>query len=185
MTTDPQRREALDAFYRLTNHFDLLGSLIGNGCEHGFKPAKSCQNKGCEDAQAQHYYEEIIVALTPPPVESEVAPELKETLEMVKRHLDRKISPLEYSRTTIKLLYDAAQAPPAVAATIRSDNTETLNNALQRIRELEEAAEGMVEALRCITDQLERIGDSRKDAPFIEASREALAAYNIAKGGKS
>lgn len=36
------------------------------------------------------------------------------------------------------------------------------------------AAPELLEALVRITDQLERVGDSRKDAPFIEEAREAI-----------
>ncbi len=39
----------------------------------------------------------------------------------------------------------------------------------------------LVSALESIADQLERIGDARKDAPFIEQARAALA---LAKGAK-
>lgn len=37
------------------------------------------------------------------------------------------------------------------------------------------AAPDLLEALTSIADQLERVGDSRKDAPFIEAARAAIA----------
>lgn len=37
------------------------------------------------------------------------------------------------------------------------------------------AAHALYEALQSITDQLERVGDYRKDRPFIDAARAALA----------
>lgn len=37
------------------------------------------------------------------------------------------------------------------------------------------ASPKLLEALESITDHLERVGDTRKDAPFIEAARKALS----------
>jgi len=34
---------------RLDSSYEITGGLIGNGCEHGFKPASDCKNKECED----------------------------------------------------------------------------------------------------------------------------------------
>lgn len=52
----------------------------------------------------------------------------------------------------------------------------------ERIVRALNAAPDLLAALERMTDQLERIGDSRKDAPFIE---EARAAILKAKGGTS
>lgn len=37
------------------------------------------------------------------------------------------------------------------------------------------AAPELLEALESIADQLERVGDSRKDRPFVESARRAIA----------
>ncbi len=41
---------------------------------------------------------------------------------------------------------------------------------------LRNAAPQLLEALKRITDQIERVGDSRKDAPWIEDARAAIRA---------
>jgi Lar family restriction alleviation protein len=40
-------REALDAMIK---YYDPHDHLVANGCEHGFKPASSCPNAGCQEA---------------------------------------------------------------------------------------------------------------------------------------
>jgi hypothetical protein len=46
-------------------YFNITSDLIGNGCEHGFKPAKDCPNKDCDKAKAHKAWE----ALTRPPLD--------------------------------------------------------------------------------------------------------------------
>jgi hypothetical protein len=41
----------------------------------------------------------------------------------------------------------------------------------------------LIDAAERIADQLERVGDSRKDAPFIDDVREAIAALSHRKTG--
>lgn len=45
---------ALDAAWNLT------GGWIGNGCEHGFKPASACPNSGCKDAELHRQWNSLL-----------------------------------------------------------------------------------------------------------------------------
>lgn len=44
----------------INQEYDLSGSWIGNGCEHGFKPAAACPNAGCRVAQIQQAWDRIV-----------------------------------------------------------------------------------------------------------------------------
>ncbi len=46
--------KALDAAY------DFTGNWMCNGCEHGVKPASSCPNEGCEDAELHRRWNELM-----------------------------------------------------------------------------------------------------------------------------
>jgi len=50
--------------WKLQKQYDMLSDFIGNGCEHGFKPAKSCPNEGCCKADAHKAYEALENFLT-------------------------------------------------------------------------------------------------------------------------
>ncbi len=43
----------------LDSEYEISSSFHGNGCEHGFKPAKSCPNKECNFAELQKLYEKL------------------------------------------------------------------------------------------------------------------------------
>lgn len=43
----------------INEQFGVIDSLIGNGCDHGFKPASDCQNEGCPDAELHILFNEI------------------------------------------------------------------------------------------------------------------------------
>lgn len=46
-------KQRLNALTALDRYFSITESLHGNGCEHGFKPAKACPNQEC-DARVAH-----------------------------------------------------------------------------------------------------------------------------------
>lgn len=49
-------RHALELMLK---YYDTTDHLIGNGCEHGFKPASSCPNADCEE---KTLYQALIAA---------------------------------------------------------------------------------------------------------------------------
>lgn len=100
------------------------------------------------------------------------------------------------SAPTLKALIGKATAGPWTVTEIFRDVTSergpiarlddcTPNDMAQRLANAQLIARAnpatllaVYEALERITDQLERVGDSRKDAPFIEAARHALNLLN-------
>lgn len=49
----------------VVTYTDLLGDFTGNGCEHGFKPAKSCPNPFCEARRLHVYVDAVLNAEIP------------------------------------------------------------------------------------------------------------------------
>ena len=43
----------------IESEYDLIGSWWGNGCDHGFKPAKDCQNENCERRKMHRLWDNI------------------------------------------------------------------------------------------------------------------------------
>ena len=62
--TNPLSTVAVDPLVNLLrlidSEYDLVGSWIGNGCEHGFKPAKSCPNADCNHAEMHRLWDELL-----------------------------------------------------------------------------------------------------------------------------
>jgi hypothetical protein len=58
LTTAEQRgyERGQNAIVKIGSYYDIQDSDIGNGCDHGFKPASSCPNKGCEFAEVVRLY---------------------------------------------------------------------------------------------------------------------------------
>lgn len=43
--------------------YEPLSHLIGNGCEHGFKPAKACPNEDCRERKLHRALDAAIAAI--------------------------------------------------------------------------------------------------------------------------
>lgn len=62
MTNPVQRLVMLRFLDLLDEEYDLTSDFYGNGCEHGFKPAKDCTNKDCKYAELHKLFEKLKVA---------------------------------------------------------------------------------------------------------------------------
>jgi hypothetical protein len=61
MPDAPATREEIEAGLRMLDDlFGITSSLWGNGCRHGFKPAKNCTNADCEERLAHIAWENAI-----------------------------------------------------------------------------------------------------------------------------
>lgn len=72
------------------------------------------------------------------------------------------------------VVVDDTEYDPDVVCTVHQTNEHSSFTAEENAR-LIAAAPDLLVALEAITDQLERIGDSRKDAPFIRSARAVIA----------
>jgi len=53
------REEFLSLLKMINEEYGLIGSWYGNGCEHGFKPAKNCPNENCSLGQMHRLWEKV------------------------------------------------------------------------------------------------------------------------------
>jgi len=44
----------------LDSWYGFISDWHGNGCEHGFKPAKDCPNKDCKDAELNQRFHDLV-----------------------------------------------------------------------------------------------------------------------------
>ena len=57
-------KEKLKRLYKLLDdEYGITDDLGGNGCEHGFKPARSCPNAGCHTAELGRLWDEFFEAV--------------------------------------------------------------------------------------------------------------------------
>lgn len=52
-------KKLLEYVEAVNSAFCIRERYVAGGCEHGFKPAKSCRNERCEDAKLHRLYCEI------------------------------------------------------------------------------------------------------------------------------
>lgn len=196
--TDPQRREAVEASYARIREAIMRAAGIFAAYEL-MHLKKTPPDKDKADRNAQEAVKLlglagdlniVLSALTPPPVESEVAPhgDLAAALEWLKADKrsyeygvangDRGARDYDKIIARYNALITAAQAPSVNAG--RMEAEDLLKKALEKIRDYP-TQEDLRE--RRIDLPVEDQYDINKKMRNI--AKSALAAYNIAKGGKS